>query len=200
MYSCCFSRSFVRLVRHHTRQESPLCPDAPPIQKRIIEHIFDAYVDKLPDQDFGVQPPPRPENIASDDKLSPSSSSTEKHHGTEGNRCAQERPPSLRRELSRFAEGVQGGRDSGEGISIRKLDLAGDGRNNFSGTSGRATGDAAGGVTTEPLNSSFLWVPSDEGEAGPHTSVAARNVEWSAVARDVRFRLSSAWLSCDQVK
>ncbi len=66
-------------------------------------------------------------------------------------------------------------------------------------------GDSGGASSPPQLHQeqrptlAFAWVASHEGEAGPHTAALARNTEWAAVARDVRFRLAGAWLSCEQV-
>ncbi|CAM9662920.1 unnamed protein product [Hapterophycus canaliculatus] len=181
---------------------SPLCPDAPSIQKKIVEHIFDAYVDKLPDEDFGKQPPPSlpPNIVTSDGALSSSYSSTEKQRVPDGKGCTPRRQPSLRRGLSLLAEGIEGNGGGSGGCTAEGSDFAGDIKNNAAGSPGDKTDGLAGDVTAKPSTFSFSWVASDEGEAGPHTSVAARNVEWPAVARDVRFRLSRAWLSCNQAR
>ena len=35
-------------------QGSPLCPDAPSVRQKVIEHHFDAYVSKLPETEFAA--------------------------------------------------------------------------------------------------------------------------------------------------
>lgn len=70
------------------------------------------------------------------------------------------------------------------------------------GSTGTGGGGGSGGegvASTAFSRFALSWVASDEGEVGPHTAVAAKNAEWPTVARDVRFRLAAAWLSCDQV-
>ena len=69
---------------------------------------------------------------------------------------------------------------------------------NDSNKAGRDSGDAGDG-DGRTMRPAFAWVASHEGDAGPHAAVLARNAEWAVVARDVRFRLANAWLSCDQV-
>ncbi|CAM9304799.1 unnamed protein product [Scytosiphon promiscuus] len=180
---------------------SPLCPDAPSIKKKVVEHIFDAYVDKLPDQAFGDQSPPPPLGaVASDGVLPLSSPSTVTREAIDGKGCIPVPQPSLRRELSRLAEGIEGGVASSSGRAAGGSDAVGDANSHTVGDPADATEVGEDDETTKPLSFSFSWVSTDEGEAGPHTSIAARNVEWAAVARDVRFRLSSAWLSCEQAR
>lgn len=196
----------------HVGQGSSLCPVAPSIGKKTIEHIFDAYVDKLPDHDFGGRTPV-PTNAASspESQVEPSVVHQEKGAEKAGDEpCSSSVPPGkfnnstrisstsgrLGREFSRGADAASdadGGYGGGSG--------AAGGAEEEANKAGRGWGDSdGGGGDGESTRSAFAWVSSHEGDAGPHTAVLGRNAEWAAVARDVRFRLASAWLSCDQVR
>ncbi|CAM9265396.1 unnamed protein product [Ectocarpus sp. 8 AP-2014] len=172
-------------------QGSPLCPDAPSIQKKTIEHIFDAYVDKLPGHDFGVRMPNQ-EGVGSIGVIGRDASSALEKSATSSARGTQ--PP--RRELGQVPEDIRGeGSGLGDvrgGVSLAAENDDSDAKMSFS--------DGEGGASPEPPSFEFVWVASDEGEAGPHTAVAPRDAEWAAVARNVRFRLASAWLSCAQAR
>ncbi|CBJ26842.1 Hypothetical leucine rich repeat protein [Ectocarpus siliculosus] len=178
-------------TRSSNCQGSPLCPDAPSIQKKTIEHIFDAYVDKLPDHDFGVRIPNQ-EGVGSIGVISRDASSALEKSTTSSARGTQ--PP--RRELGQVSEDIRGeGSGLGDvrgGVSLSAENDDSDAKMSFS--------DGEGGESPEPPSFEFVWVASDEGEAGPHTAVAPRDAEWAAVARNVRFRLASAWLSCAQAR
>lgn len=91
----------------------------------------------------------------------------------------------LKRGLSRLAEEISNGVDGAE-----------DGDD---GSEADRDVDNSCGGGGESMRPAFVWVVSHEGDAGPHTAVLARNAEWAVVARDVRFRLANAWLSCEQV-
>ncbi|CAM9285636.1 unnamed protein product [Ectocarpus sp. 4 AP-2014] len=167
-------------------QGSPLCPDAPSIQKKTIEHIFDAYVEKLPDHDFGVRMRNQ-EGMGSVGVIGWDANSALEKSTTS---CAMVTQPP-RRELGQVPEDVRG-EESGLRDVRGGVSLSADAKMSFS--------DGEGGASPEPPRFEFVWVASDEGEAGPHTAVAPRDAEWAAVARNVRFRLASAWLSCAQAR
>lgn len=196
-------------------QGSSLCPDAPSIPKKIIEHIFDAYVDKLPDHGFGEQlpPPPTTGEVKVGTTIDTHTGAHQESGGADvvkgyssslsiGQNSVSRLQSPLRHELSggasdggRGAEGLAGVEGGGGG---------GGGRNNTTRVSDNTggcggSGGNGGGTSTQCSRFSLSWVASDEGELGPHTGVPTRNAEWATVARDVRFRLASAWLSCDQV-
>lgn len=165
-------------------QGSPLCPDVPSIQKKTIEHIFDAYVDKLPGHDFGVRMPCQEGVggvgvIAGDASCAPEKSSTNTASG------ASQVVEDIRGEGSGLGD-VRGG------VSLSAENDDSDAK--ISSSNGES------GASPERPSFEFVWVASDEGEAGPHTAVAPRNAEWAAVARNVRFRLANSWLSCAQVQ
>lgn len=193
-------------------QGSSLCPDAPSIRKKTIEHIFDAYVDKLPDHDFGEPvsvPPEATATTADDASAEPGVDSKVSHREIDAEDAGKGSsralfPPGKLSNSSRTS--------SGFGRSRRELSRVADetgagGINGVAGTEDdddvkkahRDSGNSGGG-DSEPVEPAFAWVASHEGDAGPHTAVLARNAEWAVVARDVRFRLANTWLSCDQVR
>lgn len=103
-------------------------------------------------------------------------------------------PP--RRELGQVPEDIRG-EGSGLGDVRRGVSLSAE---NDDSDAKMSFSDGEGGASPGSPSFEFVWVASDEGEAGPHTAVAPRDAEWAAVARNVRFRLASAWLSCAQVR
>lgn len=183
------------------------------MRKKTIEHIFDAYVDKLPDHDFGGQVSAPPETIANtaadappEPGVKPKVAHQEDHAKDAGEGLsAPSSPPGKlsnssrassgygrsKRELSRITDENSNGDERGGGVN----GVAGAEDDNDACDSGNSRGDGDG----ESTRPAFAWVASHEGDAGPHSAVLARNAEWAVVARDVRFRLASTWLSCDQV-
>lgn len=101
-----------------------------------------------------------------------------------------------RRELSRVADETISGTERGGGANR----VAGAEDDNDGSRATYDPGSSLGGGDGEPTRPAFAWVPAHEGDAGPHTAVPATNAGWAMVARDMRLRLSSAWLSCDQVQ
>eukprot|EP00752_Nemacystus_decipiens_P012656 g11210.t1 len=209
----------VWLVKRETLESkaSSLCPDAPSIRKNTIEHIFDAYVDKLPDHDFGRSVPVSREATATtpiDVSAEPGVNPKAAHQESDAEDvCKGPSPPSFprgklsdssratsgfgrsRREMSRVADETSSGDDLGRGLNGAAVAEDDNNGNNAD----RDCGNSGGG-DCESMRPAFAWVASHEGDAGPHTAVLAQKAEWAVVARDVRFRLANAWLSCDQAK
>eukprot|EP00903_Cladosiphon_okamuranus_P018800 g17294.t1 len=196
----------VWLVKRETLEfkGSSLCPDAPSIRKKTIEHIFDAYVDKLPDHDFGGQvavSPDADDTTATYASAEPGAKPTVSHQESDakgvGEGCGDPSSAAgkLRHESRRIAEVTSSGDEMGEGlngVAGAEDDYDGDKANrDFSNSSG-----GHGGLTAP----AFAWVASHKGDAGPHTAVLVRNAEWVVIARDVRFRLANAWFSCEQAR
>lgn len=150
-------------------------------------------MDKLPDHDFGEEvSPPQPTTA---EVATPETACSGTGIGKNSASACQSSP---KHELS--------GDGGGGGLSGVEGGDGGPGRNNtgsFSDKPGHGGsgggGGGEGGASTGISRLALSWVASDEGEVGPHTAVAARNAEWATVARDVRFRLAAAWLSCEQV-
>lgn len=157
------------------------------MRKKTIEHVFDAYVDKLPGNDFGGPIPVPPVGNAT------GAADASAEFGVK---------PGVAHQRNDAKEVAKGSLQSGK-LNDSSTDGMGGGLNRVAGVEGDGDefdcGNFLVGRDSESARSAFVWVASHEGDEGPRTAVLARNAQWAVVARDVRFRLASAWFSCDQV-
>lgn len=176
------------------QQGSPLCPNAPTIKQKIIEHLFDAYVDKLPNHEFAAFCPTAATTIAiaTSDASRPEASAATEWKSTD-NRSS--RPTKGVGESGAVAGEDRGGLDP----STRGTDEKRQGKGNAADTTTTAKGAPLPDINGAGASPRYRWVAQDVGEAAPYTGVAGTSAAWAAAARDMRFRLANVWLCCEQV-
>lgn len=201
-------------------QGGPFCPGATPsIELKTVQHIFDAYVYKLPDHEFTA---PLAEATEAEVATSEAEVSTIKRSTTSDGPNPHnsstvvefcEKHSAGAKSMECFSSSSGGSRSNSlvkESASSRIEDESDNTRKLL-----HCCSDAVGATQLVPPPQQqqqqqqfvgddvviprmrFKWVSEDAGEPGPHVAVMADG--WGGAVRAVRFRLTDVWLSCEQV-
>lgn len=165
------------LLHPNDRKGAPLCVGAPSIGQKTVEHILDGYVSNLPEHEFPASAPTVPCAASPTGGADPASTAMDTAASKSGVSAKTASEPNPRKRSV----------DLNYGPDLRAPGLS----------SVRDSGIVTAGQVV--VASKFKWVAPEVGQVGPQTAVTATSVGWTTAGRDVRFRLSDRWLSCEQV-
>lgn len=191
-----------------------MCPDTPDVRQKTTEHVFDAYIDKLPESEFSAFSASTPllsvpstgvatrENFRSPSHLPVEHLEEASTDPGEMNSAATHRHPTVGANdtdlESKLPVSEQEPPPTAENLTSYgtvESAVAVPGTAGSEGTAERA----AKAVALLPTMLEFKWVDADVGE--PFQTVLPKNgCCWSTAQREVRFRLANRWLSCEQVR